>query len=63
MGELEITLRPKIKDHVDIEKIRVYRNNNAIIIVVPGCSETPDIHTSHLDKSTYSIEETRKRIE
>ena len=63
MGDLEITLKPPVKDLIDLEEIRAFRDNNAIIIVVPGCSTTPDIEFAHVTESMWTYNETKVRTE
>jgi len=61
MGDLEIVLKPPVKDFIDLDKIRVFKDSNAVIIVVPGCSTTPDIEFAHVTESMWTYNETKKR--
>jgi len=62
--ELEITLKPSLKDYINIKDIRIARDNNAIIIVIPNFSCSPDVGFCLLSKSDWESQlETKKRVE
>jgi len=61
MGDLEITLKPSVKDFIDLDEIRVFKDNNAVIIVVPGCSRTPDIECAYVAESMWTYNGNQKR--
>jgi hypothetical protein len=54
--QLVIELRPSVGDFIDLSKIKIEKESNAIIIKIPGFTYPADLLTSYVSYDPQSSE-------